>query len=157
MIKNERQFRITKAQRDKFAQALNEILAPENKQPQIHPLLQKAQEDALRSQLTELEEQIKEYQELKTGKTRLEIKSLEDLPNLLIKARIAAGLTQKDLAIRLGLKEQQIQRYEATEFASMNFSKLIQIIKIIGLTVPEQLLFSLNNIEHQQNNTNLTA
>ncbi|MBL8194203.1 MAG: helix-turn-helix domain-containing protein, partial [Blastocatellia bacterium] len=135
----------------------NEILAPENKQPQIHPLLQKAQEDALRSQLTELEEQIKEYQELKTGKTKLEIKSLEDLPNLLIKARIAAGLTQKDLATRLGLKEQQIQRYEATEFASMNFSKLIQIIKIIGLTVPEQLLFSLDKIGHQQNNTNLTA
>ncbi len=157
MIKNERQFRITKAQRDKFVQALNETLAPENKQPQIHPLLQKAQEDALRSQLTELEEQIKEYEELKTGKTKLEIKSLEDLPNLLIKARIAAGLTQKDLAIRLGLKEQQIQRYEATEFASMNFSKLIQIIKIIGLTVPEQLLFSLTKIGNQQNNTNLTA
>lgn len=157
MIKNERQFHITKSQRDKFAQALNEILAPENKQPQIHPLLQKAQEDALRSQLIELEQQIKEYQDLKNGKTQLEIKSLEDLPILLIKARIAAGLTQKDLAIKLGLKEQQIQRYEATNFASMNLSKLIQIIRIIGLTLPKRLLFSLDKMENRQNNTNLTV
>ncbi len=153
MIKNERQLYITKTQRDKFAQALNDLSMFKDKQPQIHPLLHKAQEDALRSQLIELDKQIKEYQDLKTGKTRLEIKTLEDLPNLLIKARIAAGLTQKDLATKLGLKEQQIQRYEATEFASMSFSKLIQIIKVIGLTIPKELLFSLNKIENKQNNT----
>lgn len=32
-----------------------------------------------------------------------------------IPTHIAAGLSQKELAERLGLKEQQIQRYEATD------------------------------------------
>lgn len=154
MIKNERQFRITKTQRDKFAQALEEALA-NSEQSTIHPLLKKAQQDALRSQLLELDEQIKEYEDLRAGNTKLEIKSLEDLPELLIKARIAAGLTQKDLAKKLGLKEQQIQRYEATAFASINLSKFVQIIKVIGLTIPQHLLFSLTKIDNQQNNTSV--
>lgn len=155
MIKNERQFRITKTQRDKFAQALEEVLV-NNKQSTMHPLLKKAQEDALRSQLLELDEQIEEYENLRAGKTKLEIKSLEDLPELLIKARIAAGLTQKDLAKKLGLKEQQIQRYEATAFASINLSKFVQIIKAIGLTLPSQQLFALTKLDNRQNN-NVTA
>ncbi|MBM4258372.1 MAG: helix-turn-helix transcriptional regulator [Deltaproteobacteria bacterium] len=41
--------------------------------------------------------------------------SLEELPKTLIQARIAGGLSQEDLATTLGLKPQQIQRYEATE------------------------------------------
>ena len=40
-----------------------------------------------------------------------------ELPATLIKARISQGLSQRDLAERLSLKEQQIQRYEATDYA----------------------------------------
>jgi HTH-type transcriptional regulator / antitoxin HipB len=42
--------------------------------------------------------------------------AIEDLPTTLIKARIASGLTQKDLAERIGVQEQQIQRYEANHY-----------------------------------------
>lgn len=61
MIKNEYQFHITKTQRDKFAQALDQLFTEENHQSNIHPLLIKAQKDALTSQLIELNKQIKEY------------------------------------------------------------------------------------------------
>jgi HTH-type transcriptional regulator / antitoxin HipB len=47
--------------------------------------------------------------------------SLNDLPTTLIKARIAAGLTQKDLADKIGVREQQIQRYEANHYNSASF------------------------------------
>lgn len=57
----------------------------------------------------------------------LELNSLEALPRALIKARIAAKLSQKDLAERLGLKEQQIQRYEATEYNSANLARVIEV------------------------------
>ena len=46
---------------------------------------------------------------------------MADVPRLLIRARIARGLSQKSLAGRLVLKEQQIQRYEASEYASAKF------------------------------------
>ena len=54
----------------------------------------------------------------KRGLTVVEVTSLEDVPAALVMARTAAGLTQSELADKLGLKEQQIKRYEATGYAS---------------------------------------
>ncbi len=57
MIKNERQYRITKTQAQQFERALAQLTAssPEQKdmqQKDLHPLLLKAQEEGLQSQLT---------------------------------------------------------------------------------------------------------
>jgi hypothetical protein len=57
MIKNERQYRITKAQARKFASAIREHQAT-TPDPTIHPLLVKAQEEAMRSELEVLEDQL---------------------------------------------------------------------------------------------------
>ena len=65
------------------------------------------------------------------------ISKIEDLPETLIKARILKGYTQKDLADLAGLKEQQIQRYEATNYDSINFGKLIYISNCMGLQFDE--------------------
>src|SRR5438552_2633451 len=117
MIENERQYRITKAQADKFAQALAQFTTHPDKHDQMHPLLHQAQREALQSQLDDLRTQLEEYEALKSGKYKvIELESLAELPRVLVQARIAAGLSQKDLAERLGLKEQQIQRYEATKY-----------------------------------------
>lgn len=96
MIKNERQYRITKAQIDKFSRALEELAEQSQSNQKVHPILQKAQADALQSQLTDLRKQLEEYEALKSGQQAvLAIESLEELPRALIKARIAAGLSQK--------------------------------------------------------------
>ena len=52
---------------------------------------------------------------------------------MLIKARIARGMSQRDLAERIGLKEQQIQRYEATDYASVSLSRIREVVN--GLDV----------------------
>jgi len=140
MIKNERQYRITKAQVEKFEQALEEFEAQTKDNDQIHPLLLQTQRYALQSQLDDLHSQVEEYDALKSGKYKvIELDSLEELPRVLIQARIAAGLSQKDLAERLGLKEQQIQRYEATEYASVSFERLNEIIRALGVKVRENI------------------
>jgi hypothetical protein len=66
MIKNERQFRITKAQADNFRRAIAaiETRAESDKRD---PILRKAELDALRSQLSDLEEEITEYEQLRSG------------------------------------------------------------------------------------------
>ncbi len=61
------------------------------------------------------------------------------MPVGLIRARIALGLTQKQLAERVGLKEQQIQRYEDTDYASASFSRLKEIIEALGLDIEEKI------------------
>ena len=143
MIKNERQYRITKAQATKLEQALEHLSTEAVGGTLVHPLLQKAQEDALRSQVADLHTEIAEYEALQSQRhTVLELTSFEEFPRALIQARIAAGISQKDLAERLGLKEQQVQRYEATEYASASMTRVSEIIRVLGIRMREVILLS---------------
>jgi ribosome-binding protein aMBF1 (putative translation factor) len=139
MIKNERQYRITKAQADKFEQALAKLKAHPKEGDQMHPLLRQAQIDALQSQLDDLHSELEEYEALKSGRQKtIEIESFDELPRALIQARIASGISQRELAQKLGLKEQQIQRYEATEYASASFERLRKIVNVLGIKINQQ-------------------
>ena len=60
MIKNERQYRITKAQAEKFATALDNLRQRMQSEAELNPPLLKLQEDALRSQLADLEAELME-------------------------------------------------------------------------------------------------
>ncbi len=140
MIKNERQYQITKAQAEQFAQALAQFAEHAEENKQIHPLLRQAQMDALQSQLDDLHAQLEEYEALRSGRySVIELDSFEELPRVLIQARISSGLSQKELAERLGLKEQQIQRYESTEYASASFERLKEVIAALGIKVKEEV------------------
>ena len=68
--------------------------------------------------------------------------SFESLPRALVQARIAAGLSQKELAQRLGLKEQQIQRYEATGYASASLTKITEVIEALDIKIACEMTYS---------------
>ena len=137
MIRNERQYIITKAQIKKFRKALGEF---NKRKSSAHQMLVKAQKKAMESELAVLENQVKEYEKLRSGKYKvLKGSSIDDLPVEIIRARIALGLTQKQLAERVGLKEQQIQRYEENDYASASFSRLKEIIEALGLDIEEKI------------------
>jgi len=139
MIKNERQYRITKAQIAKFQKGLEAL---EQSRPRdVHPVLQKAQREALESQLADLLAEVGEYEALQAGRQRaLQLRSLDDIPEALIRARISKGLSQKQLAEKIGLKEQQIQRYEATDYATASFGRIRQVIRALNLRTKKAVL-----------------
>jgi ribosome-binding protein aMBF1 (putative translation factor) len=138
MIRNQRQYIITKARAKKFKKALDDF---NKEKSNAHPMLVKAQKDAIKGELAVLEDQVKEYEKLRSGKYKvLKGSSFYDLPIELIRARIALGLTQKQLAEKVGLKEQQIQRYEDTEYATASFSRLTEIIRALGLDIEEKII-----------------
>ena len=141
MIKNERQYRITRAQADRFSEALRSLETDDAHQAGLHPLLLSIQKDALRSQLSDLQAEITEYEALKAGNFAFEqLKGISELPVLLIRARIASGLSQRELADRLGLKEQQIQRYEATDYASASLTRIAEVVSALGIELDEEVL-----------------
>jgi ribosome-binding protein aMBF1 (putative translation factor) len=143
MIKNARQYQITKSQVAKLEHALTQLTATPKSGGSVHPRLQRAQEDALRSQITDLREQLTEYEALRARKRKvLALESFEEFPRALVQARIATGISQKELAKRLGLKEQQIQRYEATEYASASLARVAAVIRALGLTVREEIVLA---------------
>lgn len=146
MIKNERQYRITKSQAEKFENALASMTRSKE-DSSVHPLIRKAQVDALRSQLEDLNAQVAAYDALKTGQQVILARdSFEDLPSVLIQARIAAGLSQKELAERLHLKEQQIQRYEATEYASASLERLTEVVRALGISIRGDVFLPQANV-----------
>lgn len=138
MIKNERQYRITKAQAAEFANALKRL---ENKPAAgLHPKMHQAQVAAVRSQYADLESALREYESLQEQRPAvIEALSLDELPRALIRARIALGLSQKDLADKMGLKEQQVQRYEATEYASASLARIREVATALGVRVAENI------------------
>lgn len=138
MIANERQYRITNAAAREFGEALARLDTVEaHRSPDIRRVMREAME----SQLEDLREELSEYEALRSGKVGvLELASLAELPEALIRARIAVGLTQKGLAERLGLKEQQVQRYEATQYAGVSLERIQAVAEALGVTIREQVI-----------------
>lgn len=56
---------------------------------------------------------------------------------MIIHARIARGLSQRELANLVGLKEQQIQRYESEKYSSASLNRLREIAKALNLSITE--------------------
>ena len=139
MITNERQYRITKTEAKKFADAVAHV---DERCAHLDPILQRAMRESLESELEILREQLAEYEALRSGRIAvLELDSLTALPDALIRARIAGGLTQKELATRLGLKEQQIQRYEATRYAGASLERVQAVAEALGVKIHERVIF----------------
>ena len=139
MIKNEKQYRITKAQVRRFQEAIAE-LAGQQRPANVSARLWEAQRQAAQSQMEELLEQVEAYERLQLGKSKdVVLEAVEDLPKALIRARIAAGMTQESLARRLGVKPQQVQRYEATEYESASFARILKVVQALGLTMPKRV------------------
>ena len=142
MITNERQYRITKAQLKRFE---DDLAAHDARKPAagVDPRLHQAMREALASEADELRAQIKHYEELRDGTiTGRELDSLRELPTALIEARIAANLTQRALADRLGIAEQQVQRWEATAYAGVGLERLQDIADALGSRIRENVTYS---------------
>lgn len=143
MITNERQYRIARSEARKFEQAI--VAARETEpSPDVHPRVHNAMIEALESELEVLREQVDHYEALKAGKVkRRKVNSIRELPVLLIEGRIAAGLTQRQLADRLGLPEQQIQRYEATMYSGVSLDRLQEVADALELEIEERVTYSI--------------
>ena len=136
MITNDVQYRNTKTLLAQFHQAAENLQAEfadvsDNK---LHQL----QIDAVRSQAGDLEAEIAEYEQLRSGATTsFTANSLADLAKLLIQGRIARGWSQRRLAEKLGIAEQQIQRYEANGYATTSLTRLCEVAAALDLQITE--------------------
>ena len=143
MIANERQYRITKAELRRFEEALV-AQAAAGPSPNVHPRIHEALMDATASERDELRDQLARYDDLRSGRVaQRTLHSLRELPIALIEARIAARLTQRQLAKRLGLAEQQVQRWEANEYAGVALDRLQTIADALGVQVLETITYAV--------------
>jgi HTH-type transcriptional regulator / antitoxin HipB len=138
MIQNERQYRITQTKLREFEQ---ELAAIDPQDPNLHPRQIVGWTNSYNLTIRQLKQELTEYEQLKSGNIlTFVLGSLNDLPTTLIKARIAAGMTQKELAEKIGIQEQQIQRYEASHYKSANFDRLQAIATALKIEITQAVM-----------------
>jgi HTH-type transcriptional regulator/antitoxin HigA len=84
--------------------------------------------------IRQLEDELREYDQLKGGKLFLpHIERLDDIAPFITKIRIAKGVSQTELARRLGVSKQVISRYEESEYQTVAIARLQEILDAIGI------------------------
>ena len=79
MITNERQYKITRSKARDLAAALSDLKATSGSPPEVHPRLMRAQRDAIKSQLQDLQDELADYERLKrTGASGISLDSFDE-------------------------------------------------------------------------------
>jgi transcriptional regulator with XRE-family HTH domain len=84
----------------------------------------------------EIGRDIEEYEALLTGMVNLfEVDSIDDLGECLIKARLARGWTQRQLAEALQVSEQMVQRDEARSYEHAGLARIAEVADVLGYSL----------------------
>jgi HTH-type transcriptional regulator/antitoxin HigA len=128
MIKNDAQRDRTLAQIEGFRQALAK--AEQEKASRRSGAIRGSYEGMIR----QLEDELREYDQLKSGDLVFpRIERLDQIAPFVTKIRIAKGVSQTELARRLGVSKQVISRYEENDYQNVGIARLQEILDVIGV------------------------
>jgi len=133
MIRNEKEYReaVERIRQEKARLARQES---ELKAMGLGPAEIKRALDPMRSFHEQLEEEVASYERLKRGEFD-EVLNLRGLGQLLVSLRIARGLTQRQLAEKLGVHETQVSRDERNEYHGITLERAARILEVLGMEV----------------------
>lgn len=134
MIKNKKQYKKTKELMLQFKSALEDLESRagviEDKEDYEYTY------NSYQYQYSQLREEAEVYENIRNNRTKVLVnKSIDNLHEVLIQARIARGWSQTDLAKELELSPQQIQRYESTNYEGVSLWKVLDILDALELKI----------------------
>ena len=88
--------------------------------------------DPFRSFHEQLAEEVESYERLKRGDIA-EMQNLHGLGYTLVALRIALGMTQRELAQKLGVHETQVSRDERNEYHGISVERVSRILDALGV------------------------
>ncbi len=91
---------------------------------------------SIQRHLAELKEQVRTHEQLtQKGVEPLKPHDFSEVGPYLVKARIASGLTQSDLAKKLGVSQPMVHKYEASEYQGATVHVLSKVAHAVGVTL----------------------
>jgi len=136
MIKNQKQYEYSQELIKSFESSLSAIRERGQKKNDVWV---KIKRDSLKSHLDALKAEIAEYEHLINHNSDrpivLKLSDIKYLPQIIIKARIAAKISQKELAQRTGLTEEQIKEYEARDYQTASFLDFLFVLDALDIQV----------------------
>jgi HTH-type transcriptional regulator / antitoxin HigA len=128
MIKSDAQRARTVAQIEGFRRALVKL---EQEAPGKRSV---AIRGSYESMLQQLEDELRDFDRLKSGELTLPpVERLDQIAPFIVRIRIAKGVSQTELANRLGVSKQVISRYEESDYQTVAISRLQEILDVIGI------------------------
>lgn len=95
--------------------------------------------DPLLSFHHQLEEEVESYERLKRGDLG-ELQNLHGLGQMLIALRISLGLTQRQLAERLGVHESQVSRDERNEYHGITVERASRVLDALKVNLRTRMV-----------------
>jgi len=130
MLKNEKQYNSAKAKLQKWLKTLQQVKSGAS--PDQPQWLIAEQSFGVEEQIKQLKKDIQQYEDTIAGKNKLPDPSLiEQIPYLLISWRLARHWTQRDLAERVRMHENQIQKYESENYACASLQTIAKIAEAL--------------------------
>ncbi|MFD0766116.1 helix-turn-helix domain-containing protein [Mucilaginibacter lutimaris] len=131
MIKNNRQFA---AAQERLTVLKAELEDHFKNKDTMRPYYFESKHNTHKEMIDKLQQDIDAYNALLNGNVHFFVyNDWSELSDVLISARIHKRMSQKELAEKLGIAEQQIQRYESTDYQGAGWSRLLEIFKALGL------------------------
>src|SRR5688572_25281486 len=131
MTLTELQYQTTLASARRLEEALTQL---QDSAQQREPLLQQALRDSIEGELYTRYRTAVEYERQHgLDSSLLEQDGRVDLPQALVRARIATGLSQADLAARLGVAVEHVKAWEETGYADIDLGRLSAVLAALGL------------------------
>lgn len=128
MIKSDAQRDRTQAQIEGFQKALAQA------EQQMSGKRSAAVRASYESMIKQLEDEVREYDQLKSGEFTLPpIQRLDQIAPSIVRMRIAKGVSQTELARRLGVSKQVISRYEESDYQTVAVATLQDILDALGI------------------------
>ena len=129
MITNELQLKVTQRKLQSLREALTQLSSRKGKDKfaDVH-------KGGLQALIADMEKEVEEYQRLWASAVHKPLSleaPLEQLGLMLIRLRLARGISQRELAERLGVAPQQVQQDEEREYASLTVGRLKKILEAL--------------------------
>jgi HTH-type transcriptional regulator/antitoxin HigA len=135
MIKSDAQRERTVAQIGGFRRALGQVTA------EMSGKRAATVAASYQSMIRQLEDELREYDGLKRGKVTLpKVERLDRIAPFIVRVRIAKGISQTELARRLGVPKQVVSRYEESDYQTASVVKLQEILDALGIKTVVRLV-----------------
>ncbi|GGM13086.1 hypothetical protein GCM10011534_38930 [Pseudooceanicola nanhaiensis] len=147
IILNEKEAREARARISRLSEALHSELAMEPVVAGLPPEVVSQVSRMMKAERERLTQAVEAYEVAKETQKPTALKALvnQEPGLMLIVARIANGYSQKDLAWRLGVKEQQVQRWEAERYGQISLKNYNRVAALLGVRLtadmPDQPAF----------------
>lgn len=136
MIKNAKEYESSQECGRRFEDSLK-VLEQDEELKKKDPDGWQLSRDVKQSHLTALQAEIAEYETLincsRSQPILIKVDSINKLPDALIKARIAAKISQQELAQILGIEEQRVRQYEDTDYQCASFVEILEVSTVLGV------------------------